>query len=262
MSQELVLNAHNLKQHYHVKQGLFKPEATVKAVDGVSFTLDRGKTLAVVGESGCGKSTLGRMLTMIETPTEGQLNFLGEDLLSLSKEQQKIDSLKEETKKIGGAVDTLEKLRQIDEELLKKYSKVFFLNENYVPVRLSEIKNQYLYSEKETKYLLSDVLLFLTDMIDDALAQNIDIYVKSAYRSFNEQDNLKGDYTVLYGETTASQFSADQGYSEHQLGTTVDFITKGLNGQLPGFENTEAYEWLTQNAYKYGFALSYPEGNP
>ena len=180
----------------------------------------------------------------------------------LSKEQQKIDSLKEETKKIGGAVDTLEKLRQIDEELLKKYSKVFFLNENYVPVRLSEIKNQYLYSEKETKYLLSDVLLFLTDMIDDALAQNIDIYVKSAYRSFNEQDNLKGDYTVLYGETTASQFSADQGYSEHQLGTTVDFITKGLNGQLPGFENTEAYEWLTQNAYKYGFALSYPEGNP
>ncbi|WP_067217122.1 peptide ABC transporter ATP-binding protein [Marinomonas gallaica] len=89
MSHELVLNAHNLKQHYHVKQGLFKPEATVKAVDGVSFTLDRGKTLAVVGESGCGKSTLGRMLTMIETPTEGQLNFLGEDLLSLSKEQQK-----------------------------------------------------------------------------------------------------------------------------------------------------------------------------
>ena len=89
MSQELVLNAHNLKQHYEVKQGFLKPDATVKAVDGVSFTLEKGKTLAVVGESGCGKSTLGRMLTMIETPTDGQLNFLGEDLLTLSKEQQK-----------------------------------------------------------------------------------------------------------------------------------------------------------------------------
>ena len=89
MSQELVLNAHNLKQHYEVKQGFLKPDATVKAVDGVSFTLEKGKTLAVVGESGCGKSTLGRMLTMIETPTDGQLNFLGEDLLALSKEQQK-----------------------------------------------------------------------------------------------------------------------------------------------------------------------------
>ena len=84
----LILNAKNLKQHYHVKQGLFKPDAVVKAVDGVSFTLEKGKTLAVVGESGCGKSTLGRMLTMIETPTEGQLAHLGQDLLTLSKDEQ------------------------------------------------------------------------------------------------------------------------------------------------------------------------------
>lgn len=84
----LILNAENLKQHYHVKQGIFKPDAVVKAVDGVSFTLEKGKTLAVVGESGCGKSTLGRMLTMIETPTEGQLAHLGQDLLTLSKHEQ------------------------------------------------------------------------------------------------------------------------------------------------------------------------------
>ncbi|REG83694.1 peptide ABC transporter ATP-binding protein [Marinomonas pollencensis] len=84
----LILNAENLKQHYHVKQGIFKPDAVVKAVDGVSFTLEKGKTLAVVGESGCGKSTLGRMLTMIETPTQGQLAHLGQDLLTLSKDEQ------------------------------------------------------------------------------------------------------------------------------------------------------------------------------
>lgn len=89
MSQDLILDAHNLKQHYDVKQGLFQPNAVVKAVDGVSFALAKGKTLAVVGESGCGKSTLGRMLTMIETPTAGELNFIGQDLLSLSKDQQK-----------------------------------------------------------------------------------------------------------------------------------------------------------------------------
>lgn len=65
LSQPL-LQAIDLKKHYPVKKGMFAPERLVKALDGVSFTLERGKTLAVVGESGCGKSTLGRLLTMIE----------------------------------------------------------------------------------------------------------------------------------------------------------------------------------------------------
>ncbi len=80
-----LLKAVNLKKHYKVKQGLFKPPASVKALDGVSFSLAAGKTLAVVGESGCGKSTLGRLLTMIETPTEGELDYQGKDLLKLDK---------------------------------------------------------------------------------------------------------------------------------------------------------------------------------
>ncbi|RBO86178.1 peptide ABC transporter ATP-binding protein [Marinomonas aquiplantarum] len=87
-SNHLILDAQELKQHYHVKQGVFKPDAVVKAVDGISFQLEKGKTLAIVGESGCGKSTLGRMLTMIETPTSGRLEHMGQDLLSLSKSAQ------------------------------------------------------------------------------------------------------------------------------------------------------------------------------
>lgn len=85
---DIVLTAQELKQHYRVKQGFLQPEATVKAVDGVSFELKKGQTLAIVGESGCGKSTLGRMLTMIETPTKGEVDFAGQDLLNLSKKKQ------------------------------------------------------------------------------------------------------------------------------------------------------------------------------
>lgn len=76
-----LLQAIDLKKYYPVKKGLFAPERLVKALDGVSFTLERGKTLAVVGESGCGKSTLGRLLTMIEIPTGGELYYQGQDLL-------------------------------------------------------------------------------------------------------------------------------------------------------------------------------------
>ena len=68
-----LLEARQLARHYQVTQGWLKPKATVRALDGVSFTLYPGKTLAVVGESGCGKSTLARQVTMIEAPSGGEL---------------------------------------------------------------------------------------------------------------------------------------------------------------------------------------------
>ncbi|PDT22653.1 peptide ABC transporter ATP-binding protein [Rhizobium hidalgonense] len=68
-----VLEGRDLARFYTVNRGLFKAHATVKALNGVSFSLHSGKTLAVVGESGCGKSTLARLVTMIENPTAGEL---------------------------------------------------------------------------------------------------------------------------------------------------------------------------------------------
>ena len=73
-----LLQAIDLKKHYPVKKGLFAPERLVKALDGVSFTLERGKTLAVVGESGCGKSTTARLLMQLLTQDSGELIFDGQ----------------------------------------------------------------------------------------------------------------------------------------------------------------------------------------
>lgn len=162
---------------------------------------------------------------------------------------------------ISGTVNNLQKLSGIDPELLAKYSKVFFLSENYAPPRLTPIPPTYVYNEKEQLQMVPEVLPALTKMLDAAKADGVALYVFSAYRSFATQKSLKRDYTVIYGAGTANQFSADQGYSEHQLGTTVDLITTGTGGNLVGFDRTPAYSWMLANAYRFGFVLSYPDKN-
>jgi dipeptide transport system ATP-binding protein len=77
---EIVLEGRNIVRDYHVSGGLFGKPKTVRAVKGVSFTLEKGKTLAIVGESGCGKSTLGRILTLIDPQSEGELLIDGKPI--------------------------------------------------------------------------------------------------------------------------------------------------------------------------------------
>ena len=75
-----VLEAKGLVRDYSASRGAFRAPATLKALAGVSFSLQAGRTLAVVGESGSGKSTLARLLTLIEKPTAGALLIDGEDV--------------------------------------------------------------------------------------------------------------------------------------------------------------------------------------
>ncbi len=178
----------------------------------------------------------------------------------LRAEKRRNNDFEDQIEELSGTVSELDKLRKLDPQLLKKYSKIAFLNENYLPERLVEIDEQYLsFPEKRTQFH-AKAWPYLEDLLRAAKRKNLDLRVVSAYRSFGEQATLKTGYQVVYG-SGANQFSADQGYSEHQLGTTIDFSTAATNGALDGFELTPAYQWLLDNAYKYGFVLSYPPGN-
>jgi len=78
-----VLDARGLQKHYPLRKGWLRAPQTVRALDGVDFTLRAGRTLAVVGESGCGKTTLARLLTLIEQPTAGTLVVDGRDITGM-----------------------------------------------------------------------------------------------------------------------------------------------------------------------------------
>jgi zinc D-Ala-D-Ala carboxypeptidase len=143
---------------------------------------------------------------------------------------------------------------------LKKYSKVSFLNENYVPASLTEIDKAYVLSGASNIQFLTGAYSYLEHMIRKAQREGIMLKVASAYRSFSTQSSLKSSYKVTYG-SGANAFSADQGYSEHQLGTTVDFTTDKLGANFAGFAKDPAYTWLLNNAHRYGFVLSYPDKN-
>lgn len=218
-------------------------------------------------------TALGGQLTVLDTRIASTTAELQKDIqLNQSNLSTALDAqvrgaaetekrLQQQVGNVAGTVTTLQKLSQTDPQLLAKYSKVFFLNENYAPARLTEVPEEYKYSAGKAVSVHADVWPHLKSLIDDAKKAGVVIFASSGYRSFAEQKNLKSDYRVVYGAGTANQFSADQGYSEHQLGTALDFITAGIGGNLDNFGGTPAHNWLLANAHRYGFIISYPKDN-
>ena len=235
--------------------GFFLYDANKKQKESIEFLTER--IMLLERELTLTSSVLERSIAETHASLAEELN---KERQNVSLIKNDLGNFQEKVGTISGTVETLEKLSKTDPELLQKYSKVFFLNENYAPERLAAIDKTYLYYETRPESVHVSVAPQLKNLLNAALAGGTTLYVRSAYRSFDEQKSLKTAYSITYG-SGANAFSADQGYSEHQLGTAVDFITTGLNGQLEGFENTAAYRWLKEHGHAYGFILSYPENN-
>ena len=199
-------------------------------------------------------------IELLESDLGNLKNDLEVLLSNYESEINRNEEFEDELRDMASTLDDFEKLQEIDEELLIKYSKVAFLNENYVPSRLRQIDDKYVLAGKGDQFFHADAMRFLERMFDAAARDDIDLKIISAYRSFDEQNQLKGQFTQVYG-TGANAFSADQGFSEHQLGTTIDLTIPSVGATSESFSNTEAYEWLLENASRYGFILSYPKGN-
>lgn len=182
-----------------------------------------------------------------------------QDLLRLASEENAAFGRRVE--ELARSVNYLDKLSKTDRELLQKYSSVYFLSENFTPDPLVPINTEMLARTQGSAMIHGDIFPFLERMMRIAKSDGASLLILSAYRSFGEQSAVKSNYKVSYG-AGANKFSADQGYSEHQLGSTIDFVTpENPTSLTKTFSTTPQYEWLRKNAYKYGFVLSYPEGN-
>lgn len=84
-----LLEVKNLKMHFPIEEGVLikRQVGAIRAVDGISFTVNSGETLGIVGESGCGKSTTARAIAQLYTPTDGEVLFEGKDLVTMSSKE-------------------------------------------------------------------------------------------------------------------------------------------------------------------------------
>jgi len=198
-----------------------------------------------------------KMLEEKLAATEAERQNLSTILETLSNENKEFEARVNE---LNSTVTYLDKLSKTDRELLQKYSAVYFLSDNYTPDPLGPISDELLTETASNSYVHSKVFPFLENMMRAAHSDGAPLVVQSAYRSFGTQTGLKASYKISYG-SGANRFSADQGYSEHQLGSAIDFVTPESSALTTAFRTTEQFRWLVSHAHEYGFILSYPEGN-
>jgi len=140
----------------------------------------------------------------------------------------------------------------IDDDNLMLVNKYYYLTEDYTPKDLITLTSKY--NTGVNSKMRKEAAEQFMKMSDAATLDNITIKNASGYRSYQYQVNLYNKYTERDGKKAADTYSARPGFSEHQTGLTSD-----INQIDNSFENTDAFRWLQDNAYKYGFILRFPK---
>lgn len=135
--------------------------------------------------------------------------------------------------------------------LVNKYN---YLDEDYIPNDLEDINIQYARSGMK---LVNYAKEAFETLAKDAMKENLKIIAMSTYRSYTYQEKLYSRYEEADGKEAADTYSGRAGFSEHQTGLAVDVY----NGKedYTNFEKTKEFEWMQENAHKYGFILRFPK---
>lgn len=147
----------------------------------------------------------------------------------------------------------------LNDELFILVNKNNKLDTDYVPNTLVESDidfEEYI----ECKQLDERASNAAKEMFNAALNDNINLIAISGYRSYSVQENLYNSRVEVKGIEKTRQYTAEPGASEHQTGLAIDIVCNDYPYLDEGFENTDAFKWLVNNCYKYGFILRYQKG--
>ncbi len=128
------------------------------------------------------------------------------------------------------------------------------LKENYKPKNLITIPEEYVKSDEKLQCDRT-AFAYFKKMASDAKKEGLDIVINSAYRSYEDQEEVYNEYKDLYGDSYVLKYVSNPGFSEHQTGLGLDLASKNSLS----FSSTKEYEWAVNNSYKYGFIHRYPK---
>ena len=175
---------------------------------------------------------------------------------SRSQEQNKSFSTDSDTLK-SNEIKRLEGI--LNDELFILANENNKLEDDYVPSTL--VESDIAFEEYiECKQLDERTSNAAKEMFNAALNDNVNLIAISGYRSYSVQENLYNSRVEVKGVEKTRQYTAEAGASEHQTGLAIDIVCNDYPYLDEGFENTDAFKWLYNNCYKYGFILRYQKG--
>ncbi|MFR3521825.1 MAG: M15 family metallopeptidase [Clostridia bacterium] len=175
---------------------------------------------------------------------------------SRSQEQNKSFSTDSDTLK-SNEIKRLEGI--LNDELFILVNENNKLEDDYVPSTLVESDIAF-EGYIECKQLDERTSNAAKEMFNAALNDNVNLIAISGYRSYSVQENLYNSRVEVKGVEKTRQYTAEAGASEHQTGLAIDIVCNDYPYLDEGFENTDAFKWLYNNCYKYGFILRYQKG--
>ena len=145
----------------------------------------------------------------------------------------------------------------ISKKELMLVNKYYYLDNTYEPESLVSIPTTYAWGEPGYHKVTKETYDAFLNLWEASNEQGYYLMISSSYRTYDKQQEVYDDYKESRGTEYADSIAARPGYSEHQTGYTIDMFEKGTTQKT--FHTTESYDWLINNAHKYGFILRYPE---